>query len=157
MKTKLQKGLSVLVSMLMFTAVSGVNAQADESVNRTLFINVNVFDGRSGTLKANTNVLVEGNMIASVGGRESADIDITVVDGGGRTLMPGLIDSHMHFAGYTPFNINARQSVNEFMVGGLAMVRGESMIMRGFTTVRDLGGALDVFEEAVGPSTGARS
>ena len=70
-------------------------------------------------------------VIDEAGEIKKTQVAVNLIDGGGRTLMPGMIDSHMHFAGYTPFNIQARQNVNEFMVGGLSMVRAESMLMRG--------------------------
>lgn len=128
---------ALLVSAFAFAA-PGVNAQ-DEPV-QTLFTNVHIFDGLNDGRVENANVLVEGNLIRTVS-TEAIDADgATVIDGGGRTLMPGLIDSHIHIAAYTPFNIDGRQNVTEFMSGGMAIVRGEAMLMRGFTTVRDLGG-----------------
>lgn len=116
-----------------------LSASADTPLNRILFANVNVFDGNSDKLAGGMEVLVEGNLIKAVGHDIDAD-DAQVIDGGGRTLMPGLIDSHVHFSAYTPIAIQGRQNVSEFMVGALATVRGEAMLMRGFTTVRDTGG-----------------
>src|ERR1700741_4439364 len=65
----------------------------------TLFNNVRVFDGKSAALSAPSNVLVRGNLIERI---STAPIpvdrraDTRIVDGGGRTLMPGLIDNHWH-------------------------------------------------------------
>ena len=71
-------------------------AQEAEEPNRILFTNVNVFDGVSESLAMNTNVLVEDNLIAAVGSSITLPEGAEVIDGGGRTLMPGLIDSHTH-------------------------------------------------------------
>ena len=101
---------------------------------------MHVFDGRHGDRLENASVLVQGNLIKAVSTDAITAPEATLIDGGGRTLMPGLIDSHVHFSAYTPIAIQGRQNVSEFMVGALATVRGEAMLMRGFTTVRDTGG-----------------
>ncbi len=125
-----------LLALVLVLPLAGA-AETDSS--RILFTNVNVFDGSSEKLAEGLEVLVEGNLIEAVGPDIDAG-DAQVIDGGGRTLMPGLIDSHVHFSAYTPIAIQGRQNVDEFMVGALATVRGEAMLMRGFTTVRDTGG-----------------
>src|SRR5262249_57955502 len=65
----------------------------------TLFKNVRIFDGKAEKLTDPSNVMVRGNIIERVS-RETiqspADANVTVIDGGGRTLMPGLIDVHWH-------------------------------------------------------------
>ena len=55
-----------------------------------------VFDGKSDKLTASTSVLVVGNKIEKIAGDIAAPEKATVIDGGGRTLMPGLIDAHRH-------------------------------------------------------------
>src|SRR5262245_28883195 len=67
-----------------------------KQLSATLFKNVRVFDGTLDTLTANMTVLVIGNKIEKIGGDIAAPENATVVDGGGRTLMPGLIDAHWH-------------------------------------------------------------
>ena len=108
----------------------------------TLFQNVRIFDGKSGSLSAPQNVLVRGNKIERI----SADpiptdgsASTVLIDGGGRTLMPGLIDMHWHtmLVRPTPAALLAGD------VGYLNLVAGAeatATLMRGFTTVRDLGG-----------------
>ena len=104
-----------------------------------LFRNVRIFDGNSPELSEASNVLVEGNLISEI----SADpievgADVTVIDGGGDTLMPGLIDAHWHamLVGIPP---DVTQSPGYFNL--VAGVEAEATLMRGFTTVRDMGGA----------------
>ena len=61
-----------------------------------LFENVRVFDGLNDRLSPPTSVLVEKNLIKSVGSSAGAGPQAVRIDGGGRTLMPGLIDAHVH-------------------------------------------------------------
>jgi len=107
----------------------------------TLFNNVRVFDGKSAALSAPSNVLVRGNLIERI---STAPIpvdrraDTRIIDGGGRTLMPGLIDAHWHTM---LASVTAAQAFGD--VGYNNLVAGDEAtdtLMRGFTTVRDVGG-----------------
>src|SRR5262245_46653684 len=105
----------------------------------TLFKNVKVFDGKSDKLIASTSVLVVGNKIAKIGGDVGAPKEATVIDAGGRTLMPGLIDAHWHAMLVRPTPAEAIT----WDVGYANLVAGAEAtdtLMRGFTTVRDVGG-----------------
>src|SRR5215471_18195306 len=63
----------------------------------TLFQKVRIFDGKSSDLSAPSNVLVRANRIERISTSPIAvDSGTRVIDGGGRTLMPGLIDAHWH-------------------------------------------------------------
>ena len=64
-----------------------------------LISNVDIFDGKSATLQKNMHVLVKDNLIETVSDEPLAVIqtdNVTMTDGGGQTLMPGLIDVHWH-------------------------------------------------------------
>jgi len=111
--------------------------EADPQV--TLFTNVNVFDGVNEDLLMNANVVVTGNMITAVSTEPLAVAGGRVIDGGGRTLMPGLIDAHWH----TMFNFSPISNTLGSSFGYLniaAAEASEDTLMRGFTTVRDVGG-----------------
>src|SRR5215467_14821160 len=74
-------------------------ATAAPKVAVTLFRNVRIFDGKAEKLSGTSNVMVRGNIIERVSIdtiQSPADANVTVIDGGGRTLMPGLIDMHWH-------------------------------------------------------------
>jgi imidazolonepropionase-like amidohydrolase len=105
----------------------------------TLFKNVKVFDGKSDKLTANTSVLVVGNKIEKVGGGIAAPEKATVIDGGGRTLMPGLIDAHWHamLVRLTPAESLTSDVGYTNLVAG---AEATDTLLRGFTTVRDVGG-----------------
>ena len=86
--------------LLAVAAAIGINfwgaALADTPAS-TLFVNVNVFDGQSAGIRKNVSVLIEGNKISAIkSGNTEPPKGATVIDGGGRTLMPGLIDNHVH-------------------------------------------------------------
>ena len=119
--------------------------------NATLFLNVRVFDGKSSGLSPSSNVLVKGNTIERV---STSPIDagamgtVTVINGGGRVLMPGLIDAHWHaIMASVPqmFLMTADPSYIQL----LAARQAEATLMRGFTTVRDLGGPAFALKRAI--------
>ena len=130
--------LFIIAAVLLILCASAV-AQPETT---TLFQNVRVFDGKSGTVSAASNVLTKGNIITSV---STADIAVdpkaspTIIAGGGRVLMPGLIEAHWHAMMVAPTFATALTAD----MGYINLVAGqeaEATLMRGFTTVRDMGG-----------------
>jgi len=119
-----------------------VSAAEDKPKPQVLVTNVNVFDGKSDTLAEGMSVLVEGNLIKKVanGAIEVRD-DATVIDGGGRTLMPGFIETHAHLMLMGPSipAMETNSTWEDFAIHGTKMA--EMYLMQGFTTVRDAGGA----------------
>jgi imidazolonepropionase-like amidohydrolase len=104
-----------------------------------LFTNACIVDGTSPEPSEPVNVLVDGNRIREVGA-DVASATAEVIDLKGKTLMPGLIDAHVHVIASM-----ADLGQNAMLPDALVTIRafklmGE-MLMRGFTTVRDLGGA----------------
>lgn len=107
-----------------------------------LFQSANVLDVESLTLKSNQDVWVENGLIKSVV-LHQPDVFIAdstkVVKAQGKTLMPGLIDCHVHvIAAHLNLNITANQPNVFATLRALPIMKG--MLMRGFTTVRDAGG-----------------
>nr|WP_211210131.1 amidohydrolase family protein [Actinopolyspora halophila] len=108
---------------------------------RLLISNVRVFDGLGGPPRAGY-VLIDGRKISEVGTGDvprPSSTDTAVIDGGGRVLIPGLSDAHVHI-------VLAGSTRSELMTGGAGVgylkgaAEAEAMLMRGFTTVRDMGG-----------------
>ncbi len=131
-------GLLALGTLLGWLATSG-RAQEPAPRPAVLITNARVFDGKSDKLTTNTSVLVVGNKIEKVGGGIAAPEKATVLDAGGRTLMPGLIDAHWHAMLVRPTPAEALT----WDVGYANLVAGAEAtdtLMRGFTTVRDMGG-----------------
>ena len=115
---------------------------ASLSSGTTLFQNVRIFDGRSATLSAPSNVLVVGNIIDRISVDPivvAPNVDARVIPAGGRVLMPGLIDAHWHaIMAATPQALLMTAASSYLHL--LAARQAEATLMRGFTTVRDLGG-----------------
>ena len=126
-------------------AASAVESQAPPAV---LLRNVRIFDGTGAALSPPSNVLVRGNTIERISTAAIAAEDASVIDGGGRVLMPGLIDAHWHamFAGLSP----ADPMANDPGYANLAAAaQATATLMRGFTTVRDLGGSVFALKRAI--------
>ncbi|MGZ3340992.1 MAG: amidohydrolase family protein [Reyranella sp.] len=128
-----------IIAAVLLILCAAASAQPETT---TLFQNVRVFDGKSGTVSPASNVLIKGNIIASV---STADIAVdpkaspTIIAGGGRVLMPGLIEAHWHAMMVAPTFATALTAD----MGYINLVAGqeaEATLMRGFTTVRDMGG-----------------
>lgn len=105
----------------------------------TLFTNARIVDGTAPEAGAPVSVLVEGDTIREVG-KSVSSAKAKVVDLKGRTLMPGLIDAHVHvIAGVADLGRNA--ALPDSLVTARSLVIMREMLLRGFTTVRDVGGA----------------
>jgi imidazolonepropionase-like amidohydrolase len=117
-------------------------------MSQILFRNAALLDPREPELTGGMSILVEGDRIREVSPRPIAARDATVVECGGRTVMPGLIDCHAHVF-LSEVNIRNLESVPLTLMTarGAELMRG--MLDRGFTTVRDTGGADWGIREAV--------
>jgi imidazolonepropionase-like amidohydrolase len=128
---------ALAAAAMMFAAP--VFAQQSAPKPKTLFTNVNVFDGVNEKRIMNASVLVEGNLIRQVSTGKIDAPGATVIDGGGRTLMPGLTDVHWHMTmAEAPQTLLLSGDVYD--VAARAVPAAERTLMRGFTTVRDIGG-----------------
>jgi len=149
-----------LVAACLFAAsVVLAQAPAEEpaapAVPVVLFQNVRIFDGKSSSLSAPSHVQVRGNKIEKISAApvpSDRRAGTVLIDGGGRTLMPGLIDMHWHtmLVRPTPAALLAGD------IGHLNLVAGAeatATLMRGFTTVRDLGGPAFGLKRAIDDGT----
>ena len=113
--------------------------------------NGQLLDPASGERRPGTSVRTEGDRIVEVaedGAALSRPADVPVIDAGGRTLMPGLIDAHVH-AAITTMDLAAMARRSPTRVGIEAKAVLERMLRRGFTTVRDAGGLDAGIQEAL--------
>ncbi len=110
-----------------------------QEMSPVLYQDVRIFDGHGPGLSPPSNVLVVGNTIKAISPDPIEVGDALVIDAGGRVLMPGLIDAHWHsmLVRITPAEGLANDAGYTTM---LAAAEAESTLMRGFTTVRDMGG-----------------
>lgn len=138
------KSLLRVLLILACAVAPGARAQTIPQPTGVIFDNVRIFDGTSGRLSAPSNVLVVGNVIKTISSAPIAAppaTSVTRIPGAGRTLMPGLIDAHTHLMFATVPQMAVLTSDIGFV--NVAAVRAASdMLMRGFTSVRDLGGPI---------------
>src|SRR5580698_5800946 len=104
-----------------------------------VFRSARVFDGESETLREGVDVVVEGAAIREISDRQVAG-DAEIVDCGGRFLMPGLIDAHVHVYAAGLNITRVAQSPVSYLAHFAAQFL-HACLDRGFTTVRDVGGA----------------
>jgi imidazolonepropionase-like amidohydrolase len=129
----------VLVGLAIASTPLIVRAEQNSVI---CFSNVRIFDGTRGQLSEPRNVLIRGNKIERISSEQiptDRRADTVLIDGGGRTLMPGLIDNHWHamLVRPTPAAAMADDIGYTNLVAG---TEATDTLMRGFTTVRDLGG-----------------
>jgi imidazolonepropionase-like amidohydrolase len=105
-----------------------------------LFHNGRFLDPRKDELLEGMEVLVEGDRIKEVSDRPIRSSGAVRIDIGNRTLMPGLIDAHVHIF-LSEVNLTALESVPLTLLAARGIASMRSMLMRGFTTLRDVGGA----------------
>lgn len=106
----------------------------------TRLTNANIIDTRQGKVLADHHVRIQDGRIVAVSEAPLSGNDDRVIDLQGRYLMPGMVDSHVHVTAITP-NFALLETLSPFYVGAKSSELLEAMLMRGFTTVRDAGGA----------------
>ncbi len=137
----------VLPIRILLAAILFGLAPPSFAKNVTLITNVKVFDGVSDELQSH-DVLISDNLIKDVGPDLQAPADATVIDGAGRTLMPGIIEGHQHLM----LAVDALSWFNTkdvFYIGAAAAAEAKNYLMRGFTTVRDIGGPVQGVHRAI--------
>jgi imidazolonepropionase-like amidohydrolase len=137
----LRRMLSAVVIAAAQLAVPEAIAQGSQPT-ALVFENVRIFDGTADRLSGPANVLVVGNVIKSISAvpiGDPQDARVTRIQGGGRTLMPGLIDAHTHIMFSTiPQMVVLTADIG--FVNVAAAKAATDTLMRGFTSIRDLGG-----------------
>jgi imidazolonepropionase-like amidohydrolase len=117
-------------------------------MSAVLFRRAHLLDPDRGELLENHELLVEAGVVREVSARPIASRDAQVIDVAGRTVMPGLIDCHVHVTfSETNLGLLAGQPQATLVLRSLPILR--AMLRRGFTTVRDAGGADHALKLAV--------
>ena len=136
--------------LLLLPAFAHAQAPAGEAEAELLFREVRVLDTARGTLGAPTDVLVRGNRIAAIGDGARPTASARVIEGHGRTLMPGLIDVHWHstFTALSQADLLAPDASPEKLAATVATESARTLL-RGFTSVRDAGGPIFELKAAI--------
>jgi imidazolonepropionase-like amidohydrolase len=146
--------LAVLSCLLISSA-----AMAEEHISmpekkkapvKTIFKNVNVFNGVDNKLIKGCNVVVENNLIKDACAKKltAAKRDV-VIDGNGKTLMPGLIDSHVHFNLSMSGGRPAMEASRWDYMAVMGVAAAQDWFADGFTTARDMGGMHDGLRKVI--------
>jgi imidazolonepropionase-like amidohydrolase len=136
--------MRTLFSALLFFVIS-FTAYTQHKI---LIKNVNIWDGSSDKLSKNSSVLIQDNLIIKVGKSIPEHNDAVVIDGGGKTLIPGLSDAHVHLSA-TMSNRETRNEAHWMYTSIRTAKAAENFLMLGFTTVRDLGGPVFGIKRAI--------
>ena len=119
--------------------------------------NANVFNGKNEQLIKNVTIVIEDNLVKEITTKEVNENDFDeVLDAEGRTIIPGLIDAHVHLAlSHTPGNVD-KMTTDEIAIRSAKIT--QEMLLRGFTTVRDVGGLTVGLKKSIeeGYATGPR-
>ena len=139
----------ILITIVSFVSFATPAGAADEKKPvQVLYKNVNIFNGNDDKLAIGQDVLVEGNLIKKIGKGLKADAGATVINGRGRTLMPGLIEAHAHLSLHGDL-FQIRNDLNWMYVGAKSGAEATRMLMRGFTTARDAGGPVNGLRKVI--------
>jgi imidazolonepropionase-like amidohydrolase len=144
------RAFTMLAAVLGLVGTAFAQPQSAEP-SVIIFENVRIFDGKSDSLSANMNVLIRGSTIEKIS-KDPIPVNLGIgtrtIVGGGRTLMPGLIDMHWHA-------MMVRPTVADLLAGDvgylnlMAGAEATDTLMRGFTTVRDMGGPVFGLKRAI--------
>ena len=130
--------MKTLLNILAFTITLTIVAQ------NTYLHCGNIIDTKSGKVLNEKTIVIKGNTIVSVndGFITSDNADDVIVDLKSKTVMPGLIDMHVHIEGETsPTRYLDRFTKNKSDVAFVSAEIANRTLLSGFTTVRDLGGS----------------
>ncbi|WP_164126323.1 metal-dependent hydrolase family protein [Sphingobacterium luzhongxinii] len=135
---------------LLFSTASICSTQAQQ--NHVLLENVRILDQATQSLTAPSHVLISGNTIQKISTAPIAvtDMEVVKINGTGKTLMPGLIDVHVHmvFGSLTMPQMVTNDLSEEFLIKTIGQ-SANNMLMRGFTSVRDAGGPIFPIKAAI--------
>lgn len=142
--------MKLKISLLSILFVVSIAVFGQVKPSKILINNVEIFNGKDQkTMKG--NVLIENNIITKISvksiptDRSGATL---IIDGQGKFLMPGLIDAHVHLLFESVPQLQAL--VSDFaMLNLMAAKASEKQLLRGFTTVRDLGGGSLTLAKAI--------
>ncbi|SDB92087.1 metal-dependent hydrolase family protein [Paraburkholderia lycopersici] len=139
--------LSAVLPELSFAQQPGAAAPAP--MQPVTFTNFRLFDGKSGALQDGMYLVVDGNRISQLRrGAPGATVGQRVIDCGGKVMMPGLIDMHWH-ALLAALPIATIMQSDFSFVYLAAGAEAQRTLLRGFTTIRDVGGPAFALKQAI--------
>ncbi len=147
---RIKKSLSLLLLIVLISSVNfhfeaEITAQSGSS-NTTAIVGAMLLDGYERPPVHNSVIIVKGDRIVAVGTQADTDIpkEAEIIDGGGMTVMPGLIDLHVHtmflghgdYAEWFPIFEGKEEEMME--------IAAKQLLMAGVTTAVDLGAPIEI-------------
>lgn len=137
------KTTSSKIYLLLFAFIN-FSIHGQEVEKQILITNAKFFDGTN-ELVEGKDILIKGNKIAQIaeGIMITMDENSSIIDAEGRTLTPGFIDMHYHLslASQRMSDMQGAMAPDVDYIGIQAALEAERLLMRGFTSIRDVGGA----------------
>lgn len=132
-------GIAATLGLYAGFGLAPREARAQTPGRPLLLTHLKLFDGVTQALREGIDILVEGEYIRDLPPRGRGPVDAEVIDCGGRTVIPGLIDTHAHLtlAGVTELTALAGDIAFVHLVSAQT---ASALLMQGFTTVRDVAG-----------------
>ncbi|PRY85424.1 metal-dependent hydrolase family protein [Mongoliibacter ruber] len=140
----------LFLPLLLLCGFSTLKAQTETEKKKIIISDVNIFNGKDENL-VNANILIENNLIKLISSNPiptSESADAQLISGEGKYIMPGLIDMHTHLLFESIPQMQAMTSDFAFL-NLFAAKAAEKQLLRGFTTVRDLGGGSLTLAKAI--------
>lgn len=142
-------GAAALIAMFSaLHAPTVLSNKPKRSDGPVLLTNLTLFDGSGGPLRKNVSVRVENGRIEALLNDSSGTEGAEVIDCGGRILMPGIIDAHWHTTLAAISQIEA-MTADPGYVHLVAAREAERTLLRGVTSVRDVGGPSFALKRAI--------
>ena len=135
---------TALLTTLLATAFCGATRAADADL---VIVHARVFDGRSEKLRDDAAVVISQSKIVAVVDSAVAPAARERIDAGGRVLLPGLIDAHVHPT--IAIAISSLRDTDPNYLAARAAVEARGILLRGFTTIRDMGGPSFGLKQAI--------
>jgi imidazolonepropionase-like amidohydrolase len=144
--------LAAVVVLMAMASSAAWSQAASPSSSELVIVNARIFDGRELLPGSDYRLRVRDGRIAAVERSGSPDNQpaTTRIDAGGRLVMPGLIDAHVHPS--IPLGFTALREADPNYVANRAAIEARGILLRGFTSIRDMGGPSFGLKQAIDES-----
>ncbi len=121
-------------AFMLFMLIKYLMRPKGNKKDRYIITNVHIISGDGGEYY-NQNVFIKNGLIAEISGSELKSKNALIIDGNGKTLMPGIIDCHTHIGG---MNCKSSEDTDKLLAVDIGRVFSENILPYGITTVKDL-------------------
>jgi len=138
------------IILTLFFVIFFTSARSDDhksSLNLILIKNVKIWNGNSDELTKNQDILIENNLIKKISRPIVNPDGARVINGNGLILIPGIIEAHTHIA--VPISKSKINETDQAYITALSLKIAKDILMRGWTTIRDMGGPSQGIAKAI--------